>query len=58
VSDLTAFASLAYQVDARTSVELSVNGSTIIDSRLRDWFDLLGVEKNNVWAAVSVSWGF
>ncbi len=57
-ADLGAKATLAYFYDPQTTIRAFLAGSTIVDGTLRDWFDLIGVEKNNLWAGVGVTWSF
>jgi hypothetical protein len=30
----------------------------MIDSGLRDWFDLIGIESENLWVGAFVAWRF
>jgi hypothetical protein len=56
LADLGALATLDYAFDARTTIGGTVNASTIVDSGLRDWFDLIGIDSENYWISVFVSW--
>jgi|SRR5688572_21583024 len=55
-ADLGAAASLFYQFDEFTTLHLELHGSTILDSELQDWFDVIGIESDNLWAAVGIAW--
>jgi len=58
LADLQAAGRISYLLDQNTTIHLSVNGSSIIDSTLQDWFDLIGIDENTVWAALGVTWGY
>lgn len=57
-ADLQGSARVLYAVDKFTTVGVSLNASTMVDSGLSDWFDLIGVEEDNLWVTVFVDWRF
>lgn len=58
LADLRATGALSYTLDAHTALRASVNGSTIIEGDLEDWFDLIGIEEDNFWASLGVTWSY
>jgi hypothetical protein len=58
LADLQGSGRLTYQLDKNTTLHLSVNGSTIVDSDLRDWFDVLGIDADTYWAGIGVRWTY
>ncbi|MEM7263213.1 MAG: hypothetical protein AAF488_14580 [Planctomycetota bacterium] len=57
-ADVRATGKVTYDFDDRTTFYGELGLSTIIDSELRDWFDLIGIEENNVWLELGVNWRF
>jgi hypothetical protein len=57
-ADLQALGRLSYFLDNHTTIRATVNGSTIIDEDLQDWFDLIDIASNNLWATIGVNWGY
>lgn len=57
-ADLQARAGLAYLLDAHTTLRLELAGSSIVDEELRDWFDLIDVDSETIWASLGVSWAY
>lgn len=57
-ADLRGSVTLAYDYDERTTIEASINGSTIIDSRIGRWFDAINIDPEIVWGTIGVSWSF
>jgi hypothetical protein len=55
-ADLGASAALFYQFDEFTVLHAEINATTIVDSELQDWFDVIGIESDNVWAALGIAW--
>lgn len=58
LADLEGNAALEYAYDVRTVVGVRLSGSTIVDKGIRDWFDLIAIEHQNVWAGVYCAWSF
>lgn len=58
ISDARVSAELNYDWDANTLLRAGINGSRIVDSELRDWFDILSIEQDNVWANIGITWLF
>lgn len=58
LADLGAQARLIYAYDDHTAIGVSFDATTIVDSGLRDWFGLIGVERDNYWLSVFVDWNF
>ncbi|HLU48733.1 MAG TPA: hypothetical protein VK116_11640, partial [Planctomycetota bacterium] len=48
-ADFRGTGSLAYAFNANTVGFLGVSGSVIIDGDLQDWFDVIGIDSENVW---------
>ena len=57
-ADLGASLQLAYALSDRTTLRALVAGSTIVDSTLSDWFDLIGIDSDNLWAGLGATWSF
>ena len=57
-ADLRATAGLNWFFDTNTTIFLTLNGSTIVDSELADWFDQIQINHDNFWASIGVSWGY
>ena len=57
-ADIQGTATLTYVFDQHTAFSAHIDGSNIIDSDLRDWFDVLGVSKSNLWGGVFVEWTY
>ncbi len=58
LADLVGKARVNYRFDDRTTIFTSINGSTILDRDLRDWFDLIGIDDDNLWFELGVDWKF
>ena len=58
VSDARLSAELSYILDDNTLVRAGVTGSRIIDSELRDWFDVLSIEQDNIYGNIGITWLF
>lgn len=58
LADLSGEATLGYKYDDHTRLHATLAGSTIIDSDLQDWFDVIGIDSDNVWLALGVSWSY
>ncbi|MGE3171738.1 MAG: hypothetical protein AB7O97_03870 [Planctomycetota bacterium] len=56
LADLQGRAALEYAWDDRTVIGASLNGSTIVDDGLSDWFDIIGIDTEHVWVTAFVSW--
>lgn len=57
-ADLQGGATVAYAWDDRTTLGATLQGSTILDSDIADWFDLLGIDTSNVWVGAFVRWRY
>ncbi len=55
-ADLGASAAVFYQIDPVTTAHVKVSASTIVDSELQDWFDVIGIDSENIWAAIGIGW--
>ncbi len=58
LADLQAKAGVSYLHDANTTFRLQLAGSTIVDDDLRDWFDLIGIDADTIWASLGVAWAY
>ncbi len=58
LADLRGTAALTYIFDEATTVTLGLGASTIIDSEIRDWFDLIDIDSENFWVSLGVGWTF
>ena len=57
-ADLRGSAMLNYDWDDRTTLQLGLHASTIVDSTLDTWFDDLGIDSDVYWAWLGVNWHF
>ncbi len=57
-ADLRGTAGLSYFLDDRTTLRALLAASTMVDSDLSDWFDVIGIDPENVWAGLGVTWTF
>lgn len=57
-SDFTGTGTLLCRFFERTTISVGVGGSTIIDEDLDEWFDLIGIDSDNVWVRFGVGWEF
>jgi len=57
-SDVRGSADVSYAVTEQVAVRGMIAGGTIIDSDLRDWFDVIGIDKTNFWGSLGVTWSF
>ncbi len=57
-ADLRAEAKLRYRFDDQTTFHLTVAGSTMIDSTLEEWFDLIGIRDDVTWIAAGVTFSY
>jgi hypothetical protein len=57
-ADLQGDAVIEYAYDVRTTIGAGLHASTIVDSGLRDWFDLIGIESENLWVGAFMAWRF
>ncbi|MEO6597686.1 MAG: hypothetical protein ABIP94_23320 [Planctomycetota bacterium] len=55
-ADLRGEAVLHYAYDPRTTIDLGLHGSLILDSALKDWFQLIGIDDDVIWVSAGVSW--
>ena len=56
-ADLRGMAELSYLFDERTVFTFSLNGSSIVDSKIRRWFvNDLGIDADPVWVTIGVVW--
>ena len=49
---------VSYFMDRHTTLRGSVNFSTIVDSKLRDWFDVIDISTENVWVTLGATWSY
>ncbi len=57
-ADLHGTVTVAYAFDAKTTIGVHADASTIVDSGLEGWFDVIGVPTNNTWAGLFVRWEY
>lgn len=57
-ADFTGKATLLYDLNENTFAFAGVAGSVIIDSEIADWFDLIGIDSENVWARGGIGYRF
>ena len=55
-ADLRLTGEVQHAYDANTTFRASLNYSTMIDSDLSDWFDVIGIDPDNFWIALGVTW--
>ncbi len=58
LADLQGTGRLFYQYDDHTSFQLLLAASTIVDSDIKDWFDLIEIDSDQFWASIGVGWSF
>lgn len=58
VADLRVQGVLGYVYDEHTNLNLTLAGSTMIDGTLQDWFDVLGIDSDNLWLSVGGTWSY
>ncbi len=58
LSDATLRATVDHDLDPHTSVTGFVAYSTVVDSDFRDWFDLIGIDTDQLYAGVGVRWSY
>lgn len=58
LADLRATGAVSYQFDRHATLRASVNGSSILDDDIQDWFDQIGVDSDNFWASIGVTWAY
>lgn len=56
LGDARVHGNIAYAWDEHTKFSASLNLSTIVDSKYEDDLDAVGLETNNIWFALGVSW--
>ena len=58
-ADLTATGTLWYQHDVHTALRLVLGAASIVDSEIDEWFDdVLGIDSDNVWVGLGVTWNY
>jgi hypothetical protein len=59
LADLRATGRVSYLFDAHTTLHASLNGSTMVDEDLRDWFDDdINVDPDTFWITLGVTWAY
>lgn len=63
LADLNVSGTLNYQADEHTLLFFTLAGSSILDSDIADWFDIMnatrdGIDSENFWAIVGVNWNY
>lgn len=58
LADAQMGATVQYAANETTMIGVTVQGSTIVDDDIADWFDVLGIDSNNVWAGAFVQWSY
>lgn len=57
-ADFTGIGTLSCKLDENTVVSIGVGGASILDEDLRDWFDTINIENDNVWVSFGIGWEF
>lgn len=57
-ADLRGEATLFYDLDDHTTLHVTLGGSTMIDSTLEEWFDLIGIRDDVLWIAGGVTFRY
>jgi hypothetical protein len=55
-SDFLGTGAFSYALTDKITITAGVSGASIIDRDLRDWFDIIRIEKDNVWGFVGLGW--
>ena len=58
LADLTLRSEFTYPLDRATTVEASLNWVQIVDSEIKEWFDQIGIEHNNIFFTLGLRWGW
>lgn len=58
LADLTLRGTLEYAIDAHTTANAFLAYSTVLDSDFRDWFDIIGLDPDQFWFGLGVSWAY
>ena len=58
LADLGGELALDYFFDDRTTFEVKLGGSTLLDGGLRNWFNVLGIDSDNIWVGGAVRFRF
>jgi len=58
LADLRLRGGISYFLDRHTTIRSSLVFSTIIDSDLQEWFDLIGVDSDNIWFTLGATWSY
>lgn len=57
-ADLHGTVTVVYAFDAKTVIGVHADASTIVDSGIDDWFDVIGTPQDNYWAGLFVRWTY
>lgn len=57
-ADFGASGALFFLWDESTEVRFSMATSTIVDSGLDEWFDLVGIDSDNIWFSLGILWSY
>lgn len=58
LADLRGEIKAFYAWNDSTTLMAGVAGSTILDKDIEDWFDVIGIDSDNVWGFIGVLWSF
>ncbi|MEM7517194.1 MAG: hypothetical protein AAF368_09760 [Planctomycetota bacterium] len=58
IADVRLRGGLSYFLDRHTTLRSTLNFSTVVDSDLDDWFDLIGVDSDNLWLTLGATWSY
>lgn len=57
-SDVRGTLEVRYEWDPQFDTFVGVHFSTIIDDDIRDWFDQVGIEQDNLWVTAGLGWHY
>ena len=57
-SDWRVSGDVSYAITDETTLRAMVSYGQIINSDLRDWFDIIDIDNENVWGGLGITWSF
>lgn len=58
LADAEIAAVVTWTLDKHTTIGASAHASTLLDSGIRDWLDLVGIPETNYWLTLFVNWDY
>jgi hypothetical protein len=57
-SDASISGRMNFVLDPHSVLYFGANASTIVDTQIEEWFELLGIESTNLWVTVGLVWTY